>query len=199
MTAHPALVARAQALAGVLHDGQAVFGGQRQDGIHVRRGAEDVDRHDGRDAPTRRAVGQDPVADDALLGEEAPHALDVHVAVLIAVDEDRPGAHVADRVDRGDERHRGHDDLVVGLDAGQHERDVDGRGARIAGDDVLDAEVGRQHLLHLRHEFAVRGDPAGRQAAGDVLELATTEGRLGQRDHGRPRLKSCGTGPRRGR
>ena len=85
-----------------------------------------MDRHDGRHAPAGRAVGHDPVTHDALLRQEAPHALDVHVGVLVAVDEDRPGMQVANRVGRGDERHRGNDDLVVGLDAGQQERNVDG-------------------------------------------------------------------------
>ena len=83
----------------------------------------------------------------ALLGQEAADAVDVDAAVLVAVDEDREGANVAHRVDRSDERHGRHDDLVARPHAGEDQRDVKRRCPAVAGDGVSHADVVGQSAL----------------------------------------------------
>ena len=133
--------------------------------------------------PSGGAIDGRAILHDALLCQKAPHRPDVDVAVLVAVDEDRPGADVAHRVDRGDEGDGRHDDLVVGLDAAQFEADVQRRGAAVAGHRVLHPHVLGQGFLEAHHVLAGRGYPAGLDAVGHVFELPPEDRRFAQGDH----------------
>ena len=115
---HAALgVDRAERLAGVLEDAEAVAGGERLQLRHRRRVAEDVDRQDAGGA----------------LADGRRGGLGVEVERLrIDVAEDRPGALVEQAVGRGDEAEGAGQDLVARAPAERPHAEVQRRGA--AGD-----------------------------------------------------------------
>ena len=97
-TLRPSRVDRAERLAGVLEDAEAVLGGDRLELRHRRRVAEDVDRQDPGGALADRGRGGRRV-------EVEGHRVDVA--------EDRPGALVEQAVGRGDEAEGAGQDLVA--------------------------------------------------------------------------------------
>ena len=145
---HPALrVDRAERLAGVLEDPEAVALRQR---LQLGPGggpAEDVDRQE---AP-------------GLLGDGGRRGVGVDVERLgIDVDEDRFRPLVEERVRRGDEGERAGDDLVAGPPAELAHAEVERRRAARDRDRVLDAEVvGEGALEAFAPSVPRRGDRSG--------------------------------------
>ena len=103
------------------------------------------------------------------------------VRARVDVGEHRRRAALPDRVGRGDERERGHDDLVAGADARGVQREVQrGRAAR-HGHRVGGADALGEGLLELAHARALR-DPAGGDDRRDGGALVPGQVRLGDRD-----------------
>ena len=142
------LVARAEGLAGVFDDDQAVLAGDRADGVGVGRQTEQVDRHDG------LGHGGDGAGDG--------RGIDVQ-GLGVDVDEDRSGARLHDRLGGRVEGERRGDDLVALADAGRLEGDREAVGAvahadRGEGRQVLGRlgfeglHVGPQNELSVAHD-----------------------------------------------
>ena len=130
--AGPPLVQRAVRLAGVFDDGQAAARGELEDRIHVGRLAVEMHRHDRPGARGDRGLDGGRV--------------DVG-RVRQAVDEDRRGAGVADRLGGSDEGVDRDDDLVAGADAGGLQGQAHGVGARAdAGAEAGATELGEGRL-----------------------------------------------------
>ena len=115
------------------------------EGVHVGRQAELVHRHDRLRALGDRALGRGGVE---VVGQR------------VDVGEDRRRAALPDRVGRGDERQRRHDDLVAGADAGDVEREVQRGGAVGRRHGVGRADALGEGRLELGDPRAL-GDPAG--------------------------------------
>ena len=144
--------------------------GDGRDRVVVDALAEQVDRHDRRDrAPSARSVA----------GRRRLEQGRAQVAgLLVAVDEVRLRADVADRVDGGGEGQGGDRHDVAGADAPRHQRQVQGGGARGEADRVRAPDALRDLGLEGREVGAGRGHPAGLHGADDVLllELARRPG-----------------------
>ena len=104
-----ALVAGADRARRVLDERQAVALGELQEGVHVGRQADLVDRHDRLRARRDRALGGGRIE---------------VVGARVDVREDRLRAAVPDGVGGRDERQRRHDHLVAGADAGDVQREL---------------------------------------------------------------------------
>ena len=151
--------ARAEALAGVLDDGQALAPRVVHDRLDPARPAEDVDRQDGPGPVARR-----------VLDEVRVHA----EAVVLDVHEPGDGPLVEQAVGRGDEAEGGRDDLVAVADVqGPNGHVEPGRPAR-AGHAVAAARELGDALLETLGECAHREDVAG-QDLGHELELAGSD------------------------
>ena len=156
----PAAVARAVGLAGILDDGQVVARGDRQDGVEIRRPAVEMHRHDRPRVRGDRGL-------DALGVEVGGARIDVH--------EQRARPDVGDGFGGGDEGVGRGDDLVARLHPRREQGQMQGARARVHGDAVLDAAVGRELLLEPRDLLAEdeRGRPADAVQRGeDVLAEA---------------------------
>ena len=169
----------------------------RRDPRHVDRMA--VEMHDEDRLRARRhrgldGVGRHPVGDRVDVGE------------------DRLGADVEDRVDRGHERQRGHDHLVARPDAGGQQREVQRGGA---ADDRADRGRRSVELREQRLELVARSAPwtrpsarrctaAGRRARsprrrgprGGCARSNRVQVRLEGAQRARGRTRSCARGPR---
>src|SRR5689334_6050699 len=81
----------------------------------------------------------------------------------VAIDQDRRGIAIAHGVDSSDVGQRRYDDLIAWADTKRDQSQVQGRGAIIDSNSVLDsAEVGKC-LFKFRNEPAGGGDPGGLQ------------------------------------
>ena len=163
-------VDRAERLAGVLEQAEAVPRGERLQLGHRRRVAEDVDRQDAGGALARRGGRGGRV-------EVERHRVDVA--------EDRAGALVEQAVGGGDEAEGAGQDLVAGAPAERPHAEVQAGGAAGDRNRVLDAEpLGEGTLEALAHR--AEREPAGAQhlehqllLAGADLGLASGIGRFG--------------------
>src|SRR5439155_12328720 len=150
---------------GVLDDVDAVLLGDVVDRVDVAGEPDLVDRHD-----RLRLLG------DALLDVVR---VDVERA-RVDLAEDGRRARVQDGVRRGDERERGHDDLIARADARGRQGEVQTRGARRRRDTVLRADVRRDRLLELGHLRALR-HPAAADRFERRARLLLAERGLGDR------------------
>ena len=144
-----AAVVGAVRLRRVFDDRDAVAVGDREDGVHRRRLAVEMDRQDRLGARRDRRLESSRV-------EGAPPQVDV--------DEDRPRADVADRPGGGDEGHRHRDHLVAGTDVEGVEGEVERARAAVDGDRVRAAAV--------RREVAFEALDPGAEDEGRVVEHA---------------------------
>ena len=143
------LVARAERLAGVFDDHQAVLAGDRAHGVGVGRQAEQVDRHDG------LGHGRDGAGDG--------RGVDVQ-RIGVDVDEDRARAGLHDRFGGRIEGEGRGDDLVALAHAGRLQGDRQAIGAV----SHADRGVGRQILGDLGLERFHVGPQNELSAAHDV-------------------------------
>ena len=124
--------------------------------------------------------------------EELGHPLRVHLPVVrLRVDEHRPRAGVADRVGGRDEGERRDQHLVVRLDAGDEQRDVQRRGAVDGGHREARRRRARPAPLEPVDVRADRRDPAGVEAFLDVAPLVPAD--LRARTAARRSELNCGT------
>ena len=173
---HLAAVGGTQRIAAVFYQPQVVFFAQGGDHIQVERVAQAVRQHDGFGFG---ADGRFDLAGVDVVGK----AVDIH--------KDRHGAKLEDGVDGGGEACCYADDFIARLDGpvpqfwrGEcAERDQVGRRAGIDGDQVLDADKGRELLLEFGIE-AARGEPAVKRGFNHVLEFGGVEQLAGRWNHG---------------
>ena len=126
----------AEGLGTVLDDFEIMLVGNRLDGRHIRRLAEQVYRDD--------RLG--------LCGHGRLDLVRVDIEGLgIDIDEHRRGADVEDRLGGGDEGERGGDDLVAFADASGDQCQVQGVGAGGAADSMGTAQVGSGFFLEGTH------------------------------------------------
>ena len=103
----------------------------------------------------------------------------------VDVGEDGRGPLVEDGRGRGDEGVSGHDDLILGADAGRRQGQMDGGGAGAGGHAVLDAVIFSEGGLKAGHcPAAEAGQAAGAQDLGHGLGVFLARGR--PRREGRP-------------
>jgi hypothetical protein len=107
-----------------------VAGAHLADDVVVAALAVEVDRDDGANVCARGTPLRDRAVEERRVKRPGR---------LVAVDEERRGARVADRVRARGERQVGAGDLVALADAEDDEREVERRGAAREGDRVLDA------------------------------------------------------------
>jgi len=88
----------------------------------------------------------------------------IDIEMIVAVEQDRLRAAVANGVGRRDERHCGDNHRVPGAHAGEFERDVESRRSASAGNRMGRPSEPADRLLEARHVLAGRRDPAGVQA-----------------------------------
>ena len=159
-------VDRAERLAGVLEDAEAVLAGQRLQLRHRRRVAEDVDRQQADGALADRGGGGGRVEVERL---------------LLDVGEDRPRPLVEQAVGRGDEAERAGHHLVALAPAEHPHPEVErGRAAR-GHHRVLDPEPGGELALEALAHRPQRELP-GAQDLQHQLLLARADLRLGERN-----------------
>jgi hypothetical protein len=95
------------------------------------------------------------------------------------VAKDRTGADVKDRVRRGHEIERGHDDLVVGADPDREQREVERCGAAADGECVCCADLRREGSFELldsgAHAPPSRRDSVIRRPAEFVIDAYIRE------------------------
>src|SRR4051794_1637995 len=164
--APPALgVDRAERLAGVLEDAEAVGGGERLQLRHRRRVAEDVDRQEAGGALAERRRGGRRVEVERL---------------RVDVAEDRPGALVEQAVGRGDEAERAGQHLVALAPAERPHAEVQRRRAAGDRDRVGGAEPGGELALEARAHRPQR-EPPGAQHLDYELLLAGADRGPGER------------------
>ena len=153
------LVQRAERLAGVVDQGEAVLVGDRLQLGQLARVAEDVHRDD------RPGARRDRCLDGG----------GIHVQrVRVDVGEDRRRALVEEAVSRRREGERRGDRLVAGLESGEHAQQVQTGGARRDGSGVGRADGGGELLLEAVDRGAERQAP-GAEHLQDELLLALVE------------------------
>lgn len=113
---------------------------------------EDVDRHDSTHPPASLAVPETLLVPLAVLPKEPSKTLwiDLEIVVL-AVHEDGPGAAIPYCVGRSDECERRHDDLVVGFDTRNKQRQMEGGGTTRRRDPFRHPTTLCDHLFELRN------------------------------------------------
>ena len=146
--------------------------GDRLDALVVCHLAEEVDRHHGGHpaALVRRQI------------EGRLEQVGVHVAGLIAVDEDRLGAGVDDGVGGRGERHGRGEHHIAGACPQHQQPEVQGRGARRQGDRVLPVAVVGQFSLEGVHLGPQRCDPAALHRTQNRLLLQPGDVGRGEKD-----------------
>ena len=143
--------------------------------------AEDVYRHDGRDAAPGPAVAQGAVPAFADLPEVRPKPLAVQAEMIrMTVGEVRHRAGMDDCVRRRDEGQRGAQDLVAVADPERVQDDVQGRGAADDGHGLARPAGPGERLLEEAHVTPGVGDEALRHGFIDQFPLARRELRLVQ-------------------
>ena len=179
----PSLEARAQSVAVVLDQPQAVLLGQALDAGHIPRISQGVGQNDG---PGARSDGLgDPFGQGVV-------AADVHV------DEYRNQAVLHDGRNRGREGRRRGDDLVAGMQLARaqlgrsesRDRDQIRRGAGVHHQDIAQAEVVGQAGFEILGE-APGGQPEIEHRIGGVAQLGRSEHAAGVAHHRLPRNKGA--------
>src|SRR5690606_336587 len=154
---------------GILDHGNAVLAADRHDLLDAQRNAEGVHGHACGDAPAGAAVPGLAVAQLGVFGQPAAQRLRAKAQrVEIDIHEHGMGADVAERIAGGDEGEGLGDDLVVALDVGQLQGNVEGGGAVNGGDGVLRAGESCDVLLELDDLRAHGGDEVGVDAVDQV-------------------------------
>src|ERR1017187_7479593 len=82
-------------------------------------------------------------------GDSAFELAHIHAEGVIAIDEDRPCADLANGSDRGDERVRGGNDIIACPDAERLERQFDGVSTGVDADGVARADEVREPAFEL--------------------------------------------------
>ena len=105
-----------------------VTGRQFANGIEVDRVPHDVHGKDCADSAARTAIRHNSIS-RLTRGNKRFHARWVDLPrVWVRVDEDRVGADIADGVGGSDKAERGDDHLIIGLNTGSQQSQVDRRG-----------------------------------------------------------------------
>ena len=132
----------AEGLGGVLDEEEVELRRNVDELFHVAQVAEDVRRRQRAHPAPGRFFIQGAVLHAAFLLAEAAHLRRVDAQRVVAVDEDRLAAAVADGVGGRDKAEVGRQHGVAALDARFHEREMQPRRAALAGDGLPGADEG---------------------------------------------------------
>lgn len=169
----PPLVGGADGVGRILDDDEAVFFGNRHDGVHLAGDAAVVHRHDG--AGTR--------------GDRGGDAAFIDVERVVAdVNEDRDPAAQHEGVRHGGEGEGRHDDFVAGPDAGEQCGHLERGGAGGREEGPVTAGQRLQPLLAGSGVVAAGRSPLVFQGLGDMPELVARGPWVVEGDHGAPGL-----------
>ena len=149
--------------------------------VVVAAPAVEIDGDHRADAAAGALAGRDRLVEEARVDQPA----------LVAVDEERLGAAVDDRVGGCREGQRGARDLVAGADPVDDEREMEGGGAAREGKDAGRAR-GRGELRLERVDVRPeRGDPVRLDGVAQQVELGAGEVGWGEKEscHGRSQLR----------
>ena len=165
----PPAVFRAHGMRRILHDGEAVPGGQAQNLVQVA-GLPGV-VHWNHGARARR--------------DSAFHGLDRYLEIPVDVHDHGCGAQVGDDVGGGAKGQCRNDHLVARPDAQRRQRNLQRRRAGADGDGVADPHIAGE-LSFESFDFGAGRQPAGSQRVDDLLDLLLADLREAEGQEGRP-------------